>query len=263
MASTLLVPTYRLDLAYDGTGFHGYASQPGLRTVQGELEEALQRQVGDVVTVVAGRTDRGVHASGQVVCFSHPSQIDAEGVMRSLNSQLGDEIAVLDLQEVDDDFHARFSATARAYRYEILNRPVHDPLRSRTTWHLQEPLDVKAMNVAAGLLIGSHDFASLCRKKEGTSTERHVMWAGWRRLDDVVELSIGANAFCHQMVRSIVIVLVDVGRGRIDASDVKSILTAEDRRKGRGVAPPHGLTLVRVGYPGEPFDPPDWITRTP
>jgi tRNA pseudouridine38-40 synthase len=262
LVSTLLVPTYRLDLAYDGTGFHGYASQPGLRTVQGELEKALQRQVGDVVTVVAGRTDRGVHASGQVVCFSHAGQIDAEGVMRSLNSQLGDEIAVLDLQEVDNDFHARFSAIARAYRYEILNRPVRDPLRSRTTWHVREPLDVEAMNEAAGLLIGSRDFASFCRKREDRSTEREVMWAGWRRLDDIVELSIAAEAFCHQMVRSIVIVLVDVGRGRIGTSDVKTILAAEDRRQGHGVAPPQGLNLVRVGYPGEPFDPPEWITET-
>lgn len=257
------MPTYRLDVAYDGTDFHGYAVQPGLRTVQGELERALQRQVGGVVTVVAGRTDRGVHASGQVVCFSHPDVIDTDRVLRSLNRQLGDEIAVFDLHAVDDDFHARFSATSRAYRYAVLNRPVHDPLLARTTWHVAQSLDIDAMNEATGVLLGAHDFASFCRTRGGKSTARTVWWAGWRRVDHVVELSIGANSFCHQMVRSIVIVLIDVGRGRLNTPDVKEILTAQDRRQGRGVAPSHGLTLVGVGYEGEPVEPPEWITDTP
>ncbi len=257
------MPTYRLDLAYDGTVFHGYATQPGLHTVQGELERALGRQVGDVITVVAGRTDRGVHAAGQVVCFSLPEEIDTDRVLRSLNRQLGQEIAVHDLRRVDDDFHARFSATARRYRYEILNRPIHDPLRARTTWHIAEPLDVAAMNEAVALFVGEHDFASFCRKRDGASTVRHVLWAEWRRVDDIVELSIGASGFCHQMVRSVVAAVVDVGRGRLAPSDVKAILNATDRRRGRGVAPPQGLTLIGVGYPGEAFDPPDWITSTP
>ena len=255
--------TYRLDMAYDGTDFHGYATQPGLRTIQGELERALQRQLGDVVTVAAGRTDRGVHAGGQVVCFSYPDVIEADRILRSLNRQLGEEIAVLDLRRVDDDFHARFSATARAYRYAILNRRVHDPLLARTTWHVAEPLDIPAMKEATGVLLGDHDFASFCRRREGKSTARTVLWAGWRRVNDIVELSIGADAFCHQMARSIVIAVVDVGRGRLDASDVKEILAAQDRRMGRGVAPPQGLTLVGVGYEGEPVEPPDWITDTP
>jgi tRNA pseudouridine38-40 synthase len=257
------MPTYRLDMAYDGTDFHGYGIQPGVRTVQGQLEKALARQIGDVVTVVAGRTDRGVHASGQVVCFSHPEDIDADRVVRSLNRQLGDEIAVFDLRMVDDDFHARFSATARAYRYQILNRPVHDPMRSRTSWHVPDPLDVEAMDGAAAILVGSHDFASFCRRVSGKSTVRQVLWAGWRRVDDVIELSIGANSFCHQMVRSIVMVSVDVGRGRLDMSQAKAILNAEDRTQGRGVAPPRGLSLVGVGYSGEPIEPPEWITETP
>jgi tRNA pseudouridine38-40 synthase len=256
------VPTYRLDLAYDGSAFHGYATQPGLRTVQRELERALRHQVGDVITVVAGRTDRGVHAEGQVVCFSLPDEIDAERVLRSLNRQLGQEIAVHDLRRVDDDFHARFSATARRYRYEILSRAVHDPLRARTTWHVTHALDVAAMNEAAALLVGTRDFASFCRRREGASTVRDVLWAQWRRVGDIVELSIAANAFCHQMVRSVVALLVEVGRGRLAPADVEAILDATDRRRGAGVAPPQGLTLVAVGYPGEPFDPPDWITST-
>ncbi len=218
------MPTYRLDLAYDGTDFHGYAIQPGVRTVQGELERALSRRVDDVVTVVAGRTDRGVHASGQVVSFSLPGDLDVDAVRRSLNQQLRDEIAVLDMRRVDDDFHARFSATSRSYGYRILNRAVHDPLRARTTWHVPDPLDVGPMDEAAALVIGQHDFASFCRKADDAPTVRDVLWAGWRQLDDLVEFSIGANAFCHQMVRSLVAVFVAVGRGRLDPSEVKAIL---------------------------------------
>jgi tRNA pseudouridine38-40 synthase len=257
------MPTYRLDLAYDGTDFHGYAIQPGVRTVQGELEKALARQVGDVITVVAGRTDRGVHAVGQVVAFSLPDEIDVDAVARSLNRQLGDEIAVLGLGRVEDDFHARFSATAREYRYEILNRSIHDPLRAHTSWHVAEPLDVEAMNEAAAVFVGEHDFASFCRRSDNASMVRNVLWAGFRLRDDVVELSIAANAFCQQMVRAIVAVLVDVGRGRVSASGVKTILEARDRNLGKGVAPPQGLVLARVGYAGEPLESPDWITSTP
>jgi tRNA pseudouridine38-40 synthase len=257
------MPTYRLDLAYDGTDFYGYAAQPGRRTVQGELETALGRQIGAVVTVVAGRTDRGVHATGQVVCFSHPDVIDVDRVRRSLNRQLGGEIAVLDLRRAPDEFHARFSATARSYRYEISNRAVHDPLRARTSWHVPEPLDVAAMNEAASVIVGEHDFTSFCRKADDASLVRNVLWARWRRVDDQVEFTVAANAFCHQMVRSLVAVLVEVGRGRLEPTDVKTILDGRDRNEGRGVAPPQGLTLVGVGYPDEPLESPAWITSTP
>ncbi len=242
------MPTYRLEVAYDGTGFHGYARQPARRTVQGELEAALSKHVPGVVTSVAGRTDRGVHATGQVVSFSTDDVLDTERVLRSLNRQLGDEIAVTGITLEGDDFHARFSATSRAYRYRVLNRAIHDPLLARTVWHVAEALDIDTMNQGAALLVGEHDFTSFCRRADESSLVRRVLWAEWQRHDDLIEFSIGANAFCHQMVRSIVMALVDVGRGRLQPNDVKLILDARDRQGSRGVAPPQGLTLVQVGY---------------
>ena len=242
------MPTYRVDLAYDGTEFHGYGRQNNVRTVQGDLETALFRITGDVKTAVAGRTDRGVHAVGQVVSFSVESPLDTGKLERSLNGQLGPEIAVNAVTEVGDQFHARFSAVARRYRYRIVNRPVHDPLMARTAWHVSGTLDADAMDEAAGSLVGVHDFASLCRKAPGRTTVREVLDARWVRTGDIVELSIGATAFCHQMVRSIVTVSVDAGKGLIRPEDVPAIIEARSRDAVRGLAPPHGLTLMAVTY---------------
>lgn len=242
------MPTYRIDLAYDGTGFHGYARQPGIRTVQGAFEEALFRTTGEVETVVAGRTDRGVHAADQVISFAVRDVLDPARLRRSLNRQLAPEIAVNTVTEVAEDFSARFSATQRRYRYTIWNGPVHDPLTSCTRWHVPEPLDVGAMNRAIGPLVGEHDFASFCRKAEGRSTERRVLEAAWVRDGDRVEMTIAANAFCHQMVRSIVAVSVEVGRGRLEPEAMTDILEAHDRTVAKGAAPPQGLVLVEVAY---------------
>jgi tRNA pseudouridine38-40 synthase len=243
------MPTYRVDLAYDGTDFHGYARQEGLRTVQGELETALFHRTGEVKTAVAGRTDAGVHAVGQVVSFKADASLDVDALRRSLNRQLAPEIAVYAISEVDDGFHARFSATGRRYRYRIWNAPVHDPLSARTTWHIPEPLDVEAMDRAVAGLVGTHDFASFCRKAEGGTTVRELRRAAWQREGSTVELSIAARAFCHNMVRSIVATSVEVGRGRLDPALVLEILGQHDRTKAHGSAPSRGLTLIEVEYP--------------
>ena len=245
------MPTYRLDLAYDGTDFHGYAIQRQVRTVQGALEAALARHTGPVRTAVAGRTDRGVHASGQVVSFVVDEPIDTDRVARSLNRQLGPEIAVTALSQAPDGFDARFSATSRRYRYTIANSAIHDPLAARTSWHVADRLDVDAMNRGVAALVGEHDFASFCRPAEGRTTDRRVLSARWTRTGDLVEFVIEAAAFCHQMVRSIVAVCVDVGRGRLEAESVAGILDARDRAAARGTAPPQGLVLVFVGYEGD------------
>jgi tRNA pseudouridine38-40 synthase len=250
------VPTYRLTIAYDGTDFRGYAVQPGVRTVQGELETALGRHTGPVTSHVAGRTDAGVHATGQVVSFTTEAGVDPDLVKRSLNRQLGPEIAVLMLAAAPDDFHARFSATGRSYRYAILNREVPNPFRARTSWHVPDALDVAAMNEAAAGFVGEHDFASFCRKAGEATTVRRVDWATWRAADAIVVFDIAASSFCHQMVRSIVAQCVDVGRGRSRASEVPGVLAAKDRNAARGAAPPHGLTLVAVAYPDEPLPSP-------
>ena len=248
--------TYRVDLAYDGAAFHGYARQPNVATVQGALEEALARHLGPVETFVAGRTDKGVHATGQVASFTSPGAVDAPRLVRSLNKQLAPSIAVLGLSRVDEGFHARHSAVGRRYRYLVLNRDAPDPFLAPISWHVIHPLDLEAMQASVLPLLGEHDFASLCRKAEGRSTVRELRSADWLCQPavasvaggDLLALDIAASSFCHQMVRSIVALSVDAGRGAIDVEAVAAILAATDRTAGRGAAPPHGLTLVAVDY---------------
>lgn len=243
------MPTYRLDLTYDGSSFHGYARQPEVRTVQGDLEAALFHHTGPVETAVAGRTDKGVHATGQVVSFLSNVELDTPRVMRSINRQLASEVAVTALHPVDDGFHARFSATRRHYRYLILTREAPDPFVAATSWHRPGHLDLEAMNAAAEQFVGERDFASLCRRAGDASTTREVVRAEWvRRQSGLLDYRVAATSFCHQMVRSMVAICVDVGRGKISVDAVAGILTAVDRRAGRGAAPAHGLTLVGVDY---------------
>ena len=243
------MPTYRLDIGYDGSGFHGFARNHGVRTVQGELEEALTTITGiDIKTVVAGRTDAGVHAKGQVVSFETDTAIQVDRVWRSLRSMLGPEIAANSVTEVESGFDARFSARSRTYRYSIDESPVPDPLVRSSVWHVGEPLDLDAMNEAATAFVGTHDFASLCRAQEGRTTERTVTEAVWTRRGGLLVFEVEAKAFCHQMVRSMVALCVEVGRGRLDGGAVPGILEARDRNAARGAAPPHGLVLWEVGY---------------
>jgi tRNA pseudouridine38-40 synthase len=244
------VPTYRIDLGYDGSGFHGYASQPRVRTVQGQLEPALATVLGfPVETVVAGRTDRGVHARSQVVSFTILEPIDEERVQRSLATMLGPEVSVRAVTRAADDFNARLSATSRTYRYRIIDAAIADPMRRGYTWHFPGPLDLDAMNRAVAHLVGLHDFASFCRAR-GRVTERRIYSAVWTRHGDEVVLEITASSFCHQMVRSIVLMCVDAGLGKLDPAQVPAILGAQDRNATRGAAPPQGLVLWSVGYPG-------------
>ncbi|MDA2979601.1 MAG: tRNA pseudouridine(38-40) synthase TruA [Actinomycetota bacterium] len=251
------MPTYRLDISYDGSTFFGYGIQDNVRTVQGELEKALNPHTGGANTVVAGRTDKGVHASAQVVSFES-GELDLARVKRSVNKQLWPDIAVKSLIEVDAGFHARFSATGRAYLYRILNSPVHDPLRAARVWHIANELDVGLMNDAMSHLVGEHDFAALCRRYKDRSTVRTLEWARWNRSDDEISLSIGAEAFCHQMVRSTVALAVTIGSNDIDPDAVPDILASRDRSLTNGVAPAHALTLVAVAY-GAPLPRPTWM----
>jgi tRNA pseudouridine38-40 synthase len=244
------VPTYRLDIGYDGSGFHGYARNPGVRTVQGDLEAALAKIIGvEVKTAVAGRTDAGVHARAQVVSFQTETDMDIDRILRSLQSMLGREVAVHSLVEADAGFDARRSAQSRVYKYLIDDLPVADPFTRNVVWHVAEPLDLEAMNRAAAAFIGAHDFASFCRAQAGRTTMRTVFRAEWTRQQSLVVYEVHAKAFCHQMVRSMVAVCVEVGRGRFDAEAVPGILVALDRNAApRGTAPPHGLVLDRVIY---------------
>jgi tRNA pseudouridine38-40 synthase len=243
------VPTYRITIAYDGTDFSGYAANPGVRTVQGELEGVLARILGDgVTTVVAGRTDAGVHARANVVSFEMELPVDTDRLARSITKMLGPEIVAREVAKAAGGFDARFSASWRRYRYRIDDGEVPDPATHRSAWHVPHRLDLAAMNHAAGQMVGEHDFASLCRAAEGRTTVRTVLEAGWLRDAGNAVFDVTATAFCHQMVRSMVALCVDIGRGRVDADTVPVILAARDRNAACGAAPPHGLTLWEVGY---------------
>jgi tRNA pseudouridine38-40 synthase len=250
------VTRLRIDLAYDGGGFHGFARQPDTRTVQGVLEDALWRcwrrkQDEPVTTTVAGRTDAGVHAECQTVHVdAPPGDIDTARLRRALDRLCGHEITIWDVRTVPDDFDARFDAVRRRYRYRLCDDDAMDPHWRHTTWHVgPPPLDVDAMTTGGRQLLGEHDFSSFCRRSGDQHLRRRLdVLEVERTADGAVAVQVHGPAFCHQMVRSIVGCLVPVGRGRRAPDEVGRILRTRDRAAVGQVAPPHGLTLVGVDY---------------
>lgn len=248
----------RLDVAYDGSGFHGWARQAGgQRTVQGELEEALRvvcRAAQGWELTVAGRTDAGVHARGQVAHADLPEQVWAEQhdkLLRRLAGRLPPDVRVWRVAEAPAYFHARFSAVWRRYAYRVSDHPAGvDPLRrGHVLWH-NRPLDVDVMNEAAALLVGEHDFAAFCKKRDGATTIRTLRRLEWaRRGDGMLEAVVEADAFCHNMVRSLVGALLFVGDGHRRPEWAGRVLAARVRDSAVHVVRPHGLTLEAVGYP--------------
>ena len=245
------VARLKLIVAYDGSGFHGFARQREQRTVAGELRAALSTITQVPVDITgAGRTDAGVHAWGQVVSCDVPAHLDLRRLRNALNSMLNPHIAIRSVDVVDADFDARFSAIWRTYRYTIVNRPVIDPFRAGTAWWVGPRMDLRRLMLGADVFIGEHDFASFCRRRPGGSTTtRRVFDSRWvDEGEGVLRYAIRASAFCWQMVRSIVGTLVDVGVGRKKPGDLRGILDARDRSAASQVAPPHGLSLWEVGY---------------
>jgi tRNA pseudouridine38-40 synthase len=241
-------------VAYDGTNLRGFARQREGRTVQGLIDEALGQllRVVDLRTVGAGRTDAGVHAVGQVVTFDAPVGTDPQWVAERLNKRVGPEISVRAATAVPDSFDARHSARKRVYEYTLLRSATPDPFRDRFTVWVPDDLDLAAMRRAARSFLGEHDFSSFCRRGEG-SMVRRVRSITIRPAGDALVLRFAADSFCHQMVRSIVGFLLEVGRGKRDADEVPRVLAAWDRAAAGPVAPAKGLTLVEVAYPTSPF----------
>ena len=257
---------WRLLIAYDGAAFRGFAAQPEVPTVAGALRQALERtaRLSDPPLITcAGRTDAGVHARGQVVHVDLPPiPYDAEGLARALNRQLAPEVVVRRAEPVGPDFDARRSATGRAYRYLVWNAPAPDPLLAPLSWHVNDPLDLGSMRTASDVLLGSHDFRSFCRRPPGTDASepivRRVTRATWsvdpdREAQDagqgrLLRFDIAASSFCHQMVRSLVAALVEVGRGRGHAAGLLERLRAASRTGLPEPAPAEGLCLVSVAY---------------
>jgi len=257
----------RLTVAYDGDEFRGFAESDGVRTVLGELRRAVETVVRCPVELTgAGRTDAGVHGWGQVISGELPTATDLRRLERSLNGLCGPAISVRDVAWAEESFSARFSATGRTYRYHVWNHRAANPLLAGTTWHVALPLDLAAMNLAAASLLGEHDFSSFCRRPKPAagfdepSLVRRLHTARWMRADDdqwetsLLRFEITASSFCHQMVRSIVGTLVDVGLGRRGADSITATIAAQDRNAAGQVAPPTGLVLWSVDYSGERWD---------
>jgi len=246
---------YRAQVEYDGTDFLGFQIQAQGRTVQGELEKAIERITQKQVRVLgAGRTDAGVHASGQVIAFDVSWRHTDQELHRALNAVLPEDIAIRHLTVSHPAFHPRFDAKWRQYRYTILNEPIRLPLWARNAYHVAEPLDVEAMGKASRLLVGSHDFAAFGRPPQGESTVRHVMQAEWfvehpRGIEgELLVFEIRANAFLYRMVRNVVGTLVRVGLGELAPGEVIALLETKNRAATGPPVPPCGLCLVKVEY---------------
>ena len=246
---------------FDGTDYFGFQFQPNHPTIQAEIERVLEKILKEKVTVHgSGRTDAGVHAAGQVISFRTEGTIPIDRLCVAMNSLLPRDIAALRASEMDSEFHARYSAKSRLYRYDILNADAKSALRGRFCWHVREPLDVDAMREAATPLIGVHDFTSFaCVAKDEGSPIREMMSIDINSLSpaggegrgeggSLVTIDMKANAYLRSMVRVIVGTLVEVGLGRRRSSDLRGILEAKDRGAAGKTAPPQGLCLVEVGY---------------
>lgn len=238
-------------LEYDGTEFLGFQSQKGGRTVQDELERALAEFTEQRIRVVGGgRTDAGVHATGQTVSFKIDWQRDLDTFQRALNSKLSRQVAVKSLREVPDEFSARYSATSRSYRYSVLNTRIRSPLRERYALWLDDELDVAAMDWAASVLVGRHDFGAFGTPPRGANTVRHMIRAKVERRDDLVAFEFEAEAFLYRMVRRLVGTLLKAGTGRMEPGEFRELLEAgrAGTRQAGNAVPPHGLTLIEIKY---------------
>jgi tRNA pseudouridine38-40 synthase len=242
---------FKLVLEYDGSAYSGWQRQPDQPTVQGALEAVLRRMTGRPVTLHgSGRTDAGVHAWGQTAHFTCATRLSAEALRKGLNSLLPADIAVRSCRPAPPDFHARFDALWKRYRYRICNQPIRRALGRQYAWQIYRPLDLAAMQAGADLLVGRHDFTSFeASGSPRAHAVREVMEAFWREHDGHLEFEIRADGFLRGMVRNIVGALVAVGRGKLAAGDLPLLLAAADRRRAPATAPPHGLFLVEVAYP--------------
>lgn len=246
---------YRAILAYDGTAYCGFQRQAeGLPTIQSTLEEALEKIARrQVIVYAAGRTDTGVHAVGQVVAFDLDWDHGTDRLLLAINALLPEDIVVCEVAEAPEQFHPRFDAQARVYSYDVLETPVRQPLLLRHSWQIFGKLDAGAMQSAAGLLVGTHDFATFGHPPKGDNTVRRVHVSEWevipQKLGRLHRYHIEATAFLHHMVRRIVGLLVEVGRGTLTVEEFERAFRAADLRFARRIAPPQGLTLETVRYP--------------
>lgn len=237
-----------LHIEYDGTDYAGYQLQPDRSSVQGVLETALQKLYKQDVRVHAsGRTDAGVHAACQIVHFDPPAELQNLNLKAALNSLLPKDIRVIDTAQADQEFHARFSARERQYRYLISTKIT--ALDRNRVWQIYQPLDVDVMKTCADLFIGEHDFTSFCSAQAEVDHKRCIITKSeWQQNGHILTYNIHGNRFLHSMVRSLVGTMVEAGKGRFSVDDVRDMLNSMDRNSGAVTAPPQGLTLMHVKY---------------
>ena len=244
---------FALGLEYDGTHYNGWQIQDNAPSIQASLNSAVSKVADEAIACIgAGRTDTGVHASGQVVHFDSHANRDPRSWLLGINSNLDEDVNVLWVKAVQPDFHARYSATGRTYRYVILNQPVRSALARARAWWIHRPLDSAAMSIASTRLVGKHDFSSFrasgCQSK---TPVREMRRFDVRRAGDWITVECEANAFLHHMVRNIVGSLVKIGRGDARPEWIGNLLEERDRRAAGITAPPMGLTLTHVAYPAD------------
>ena len=244
----------RLDLSYDGTNFSGWGIQPDRRTVQQSVEDAISTVAqAKAETIVAGRTDAGVHATGQVIHVDLPESLELTDLAYKLNRILDQDIRINQITIAPPAFHARFSALRRYYEYRILDEnKVIPPLSRFNTESWYRPLDVDVMNQASALLLGTHDYAAFCKFREGATTIRTLETYSWRRDNHGILIAdVVADAFCYSMVRNLVGAIVCVADGRKDASWISTLLENKERVSDSLVFPARGLSLYKVDYPDD------------
>ena len=241
---------YQVILAYDGTDFSGMQRQANARTVQGVIEDALRKIGWDGKSILAaGRTDAGVHAEGQVVAFDLAWKHSPDDLLKALNANLPADAAAQEVAVAADDFHPRYDALSRKYRYTIFSQAERDPLRERYAWRVWPKPDLERLETCAQLFIGEHDFSAFgTPPKEGGITIRQVFESGWQKMENGLVYEVRANAFLYHMVRRMVGIQVEVGQGRLEASEVDAYLQGTPGEMASGLAPPHGLSLVEVKY---------------
>ena len=241
---------YKLTLEYDGTAYHGFQKQPHQLTIQGSIETALSDLTQETIKIIgAGRTDAGVHALGQVAHFQLNKTISKTELLRGVNALLPYDIAVKKVEEVTASFHARYGAKRKVYRYFIHNSAIRSPWKRQTSWHFGCPLDIAKMRKAAKSLLGTHDFTSLCATDNDAPDHIVDLFKiSIFKKEEQIQITIMASRFLRYMVRNIVGLLVEIGRGKRDVNTIGQILDGKDRRLAGPTAPPHGLFLVEVKY---------------
>lgn len=243
---------YKLVIQYDGTNYHGWQQQPNpdLPTIQGEVEKALALIYKDPVKILAaGRTDSGVHAEGQVIAFDNEKAVPAERIANALNSILPEDIVVISCEEASLDFHPRYDAIRKWYRYTIYYDQLPNVFLRNYSWHISYQLDLAAMAGVGKYLIGTHDFSSFCSTKTGVKTFVRTLEKCTLTIDEkLLCIDLVANGFLYNMVRIIVGTMVEVGRGRFKLDNLPEIIAERDRRKAGPTAPPRGLCLKKIYY---------------